>query len=524
MGLQKKITLLIVVIMIFTLGTAAFFSIAKMEEIIKRQMAMDAMDIANTVASMREVQDYIGQNNGNNHIQSKIENIRLKTRVQFITVMDMEAVRYSHPIPDNVGKKFQGGDEGRVLSYGESYVTEGEGSLGKSLRAFAPIYKEGEQIGAVCVGILNGWISEEFKVLIYEFIPYICIAVFVGIIGAALLSRNIKKSIYGLEPKEIGWLLGEREAILESMNEGIIAINNQGELTLINKTAKDILNLKGDYIGRDIESMKYKGRLLEVLKEGKALINIEEKPKKGVTVLSNYSPLLDVTGRQLGVLVSFQNLTKVKEMAEELTGIKKLTYSLRAQNHEFMNKLHTISGLIQLEEYNKALEYIYETTSIRKQVMGVLSNNIKPMALAALLLAKYNKASEAKIDFKIEDGCKLNSLPQTISSDDLCCIVGNLIENSIDAVIGKKAAYIRLNILEREEDILIEIKNNGEPIPSHIGDKIYEKGISTKEANEERGYGLYNIKRILEDIKGSITYESNEETIFKVLIPKEERI
>ncbi|WP_055665491.1 ATP-binding protein [Desnuesiella massiliensis] len=520
MKLQKKITLLIIAILLFTLSIAVWFSVKKMKELIKDQMGKNAMDIATSVASMKEVQDNLLLPNGSTTIQYLIEKIRLKTRVQFITVMDMNAIRYSHPIPDNVGKKFSGGDEDRVLTTGESYITEGIGTLGKSLRAFTPIYKDGEQIGAVCVGILTGWISQEFKNLLYDFLPYILLAMVIGVTGAALLSLNIKKTILGLEPKEIAWMVMEKQAIIESMNEGLIAINREGKITLLNKAGRDILGLKGDYVGKNILSEKYSSKFVEVLNTKKPIYNVEEKLKAQITIMSNYCPLIDERGELMGVLASFQDLTKVKQMAEELTGIKQMTWDLRAQNHEFMNKLHTISGLIQLEKYDKALDFIYDTTKVRNDILDILTHRIKDVTLSALILAKYNKASEARIDFKIHEGCSVRSLPRDIREDELCCVVGNLIENSIDAVIGKAGGFIKIKVLQRMNEFLIEVTNNGEAIPKELGDSIYEKGISTKEG--ERGYGLYNVKQILNSVNGTISYITGEETIWSVKIPMNE--
>jgi len=183
-------------ILITTLGIVCIFSYYKMEENVKEQMSRNVLNTAAAISAIEDIQDAIGKPRGSDKIQIIVEKIRLKTRVQFITVMDMKGVRYSHPVPGKIGEKFTGNDETKCLEYGQTYVTEGRGSLGPSLRAFAPIYKEGTQVGAVCVGILIGDLRNEFILILKGFIPYIMIGLIIGILGSMLLSYNIKKTIF----------------------------------------------------------------------------------------------------------------------------------------------------------------------------------------------------------------------------------------------------------------------------------------------------------------------------------------
>jgi two-component system CitB family sensor kinase len=365
-----------------------------MQENVKEQMSRNVLNTASAISGMQDIQDAIGNPRDSDKIQEIIEKIRLKTKVQFITVMDMDGVRKSHPISDKIGKRFSGGDEERCLKYGQTYITEGEGSLGKSLRAFVPIYKDGVQVGAVCVGILIGDLNREFILTLKRFIPYIIVGLSIGVLGSLILSYSIKKTIFGLEPREVA-------------------------------------------------------------------------------------------------------------------------ANLRAQNHEFMNKLHTISGLIQLEEYDKAVEFIHDTSKLRKDVLEVL-DNIKNTSLTGLLLSKYNKAVEAKIEFEIDAASSINKLSGNVGENDLICIVGNLIENSIDAVIGRKNGKIYFSIKEEENRLTIKVSNNGEPIPDELRESIFERGVTTKKGI--RGFGLNNVKQIVGSLGGEISFTSAEETTWIINI------
>lgn len=395
MKLQYKIMIFMTVILVATLGIVSIFYFYEMEKNIKEQISRNVLNTAATISNIQEIQDNIGKANGSDKIQVIVEKIRLKTRVQFITVMDMDAIRYSHPIPEKIGEKFYGGDEADCLKNGQTYITEGMGTLGKSIRGFMPIYKDGIQIGAVCVGILVGDFKREFLSILKGFIPHLGLGLLFGVVGSVLLANSIKKSIFGLEPKEIA---------------------------------------------------------------------------------SN----------------------------------------LRAQNHEFMNKLHTISGLIQLEEYDKAVEFIQDTAKVREDILEILGRNIKISPLAGLLLSKYNKASENKIDITIDANSFIGDYPKRIKESELICIVGNLIENSIDAVSGRKDARVQILISGHKEKLFIQVTNNGEPIPEGIGKEIFKRGISTKAG--VRGFGLNNIKQITDKLGGTISYTTGEETVWKVMI------
>jgi sensor histidine kinase regulating citrate/malate metabolism len=382
-------------IVIISFGILCTFSYYEIQKNVKEQIGRNVLNTAAAISSIHEIQNNIGEANGSDKIQLIVEKIRLKTKVQFITVIDMNGIRYSHPLPDKIGQKFQGGDEIKCLKEGQTYISEGQGQLGRSLRGFTPIYREGTQVGAVSVGVLLGDLNNEFMLMLKKFIPYVCIGLLIGIIGSVLLSYSIKRVIFGLEPREVA---------------------------------------------------------------------------------SN----------------------------------------LRAQNHEFMNKLHTISGLIQLEEYDKALEFIHDTSSTRTELLELLSNKIKIKSLAGLILSKYNKASEYKMKFIIDKDCFIDKIPESISENDLIIAVGNLIENSIDAVKGRENGEINLFIRELDNKVNISIRNNGEEIPVELKEKIFDIGVSTKKGI--RGFGLYNVKQIVSRSGGNISFTTGEETTWHVII------
>ena len=258
-----------------------------------------------------------------------------------------------------------------------------------------------------------------------------------GIIGAFLLANNIKNTLLGLEPEEITKLYNEKMGILDAIHEGLVAVDHRGRITLINDSALNILHFenkvnKENIIGQNIEEVIPNTRMINVLETGESEFE-EEQRINNTIIMTNRIPIMN-RGKVVGAIASFRDKTEVTRMAEELTGVKKMAWSLRAQNHEFMNKLHTISGLIQLEEYDEALQFISDVAKVRNNISNILTENIKDRSLSALLLSKYNKAEECRVKLKIDENSKLTKLPEYMTSEEIVSVVGNLIENSLDEV------------------------------------------------------------------------------------------
>ncbi len=520
MKLRTQITLFFIIILIFSLGSMAILSYYQMKDIFNKQLEDKLMYIANYASEDYLVKDALSGNNSISvNLNGHIEKIRLQTAVDFIVVFDMNGIRLTHPVEENIGKKFVGGDESRALS-GQQYISEARGTLGISIRAFSPVFHAGRQIGAVCVGSTINEISKEMYKKTQQFTPFILIALFLGIYCAYMLAANIKKEILGLEPNEIALLFKEKEAILENVKEGIITLNENGNLIQYNKEAARILGLTGKNMNMNFIEYFEENNLYSSLNDTKGSDDFEVKIRPGVTILCRYNILRNDKNKIIGQVINFRDLTEVKKMADELTGIKKMAWSLRAQNHEFMNKLHTISGLIQLEEYDEALKYISKTANSGNDIAGIITRKIKSVNIAALLLAKYYKAEEMRISLEIDKQSYLNGVDNLINDEDLGSVIGNLIENSIDAVNVDGTGKIFFKILGNNDKLIVDVKDNGPGIPDDIVGKIYERSFSTKSG--QRGYGLYIVKTIIENANGSISLSTDGGTAWHIEIPKKD--
>lgn len=527
MKLQTKLTLLVIIVVFVSISIIISFVASWMTGNIESKARTNIMNVAEMVAHSQEIVAALEAKDPNRkigpYVNRQLENLE---QVEYITVADMEGVRYSHPNPGMVGEKFVGGDEYRVVQKGETYISEATGTLGKSLRAFTPIYdaENKREIGFVSVGTLTHSVETAKHTAIFYIILIGLGGLTTGIIGAFLLANNIKNTLLGLEPEEISKLYNEKMGILDAIHEGLIAVDQAGRITLINDSALNILQFenkvnKENIIGQDIETVIPNTRMVNILETGESEFEKEQRINNTI-IMTNRIPIMN-RGKVIGAIASFRDKTEVTRMAEELTGVKKMAWSLRAQNHEFMNKLHTIAGLIQLEEYEEALQFISDVAKARSNINDILTANIKDPSLSALLLAKYNKAEECRIALKIDENSKLTKLPEHMTSEEIVSVVGNLIENSLDEVKNDGTGLIYIKIMEDGHFLTIKMKDNGGGIPLEHREKIYEQGFSTKEG--QRGHGMYIVKKIIDEANGTIEFAVDEGVLWNITIPMTRR-
>ena len=517
--LQYRLTIFISIIIFMVIGGIGIVTYYQAQNSVETQMGNNAMDLAVTIASMDVIEQTLATSKDYKTVQDTIESFRKKTRFQYIIVMNMKGIKYSYPNGHSLGKKYADGGEEQVLKKGESYVAKDKNVLITAIRAFVPIYCNGKQVGAVLVGLLTDTVYAELDFHLLCLKIALVVGLLTGIVGAAVLANRIKKCIFGLEPEEIALLLGQKDLILQNLKNGIIAIDKDGKVILFNKIAKEILKLEDENIGENVTNLNlnYTDEMIEVLTTQVAVYNQEIKVRHDKTLMCSHTLLKNHKEEIIGVVSSFQDLTEVKNMAEELTGIKKMTCALRAQNHEFMNKLHTISGLIQLEEYNEAIEYISHISKLRGEVSDILSKRIKNTHIAGLLLAKYNKATEAKISVEIDSDSYLDKIPESLTEDEICSVVGNLLENSIEELVKFENGKIVIRLISNNETLRIRIQDNGPGISENIIDKIFDRGFTTKDGN--RGFGLSIVKQIVNYAGGDINILQDNGTIWDIFIP-----
>lgn len=493
-------------------------------EVIEQQLEEKAVSISRTAAESQVIRDGLQSEAAEENIQDYALAVQQATDVLFVVVMDMEGIRKSHPNPDNIGKAFTGGDELRVLR-GEAYTSRAEGTLGHSVRSFTPIFDAAEnQIGAVAVGIslqeVDAAIQQNRKTILVGSL----IGLLFGIIGAFWLAGYIKKSLFGLEPHEIARIHEERNQMLHSVYEGVIAIDKDSKIMLANKSARELFEKAGfmgkEPIGLAIQEYLPGMKLNHVLREKKTILD-EKQELNGFSIISNQVPLL-VNEEVIGAIVTFRDKTEIDQLAEQLTGVEMYAETLRAQSHEFMNQLHVLLGLIKLEEYDQVSDFIGKLVDHQVYEVGNITRYIKDPVLAGFIIGKISFAREAHVELAISCETEIPKPEDPAVTHELITIIGNVIDNAIDNVSNVELKNIYTKFSYIDELLTITISDTGTGIPEEMKESIFTKGVSNKEGYH-RGFGLHLVKKSVEKLAGSIDVESDtkEGTTFEMVLPYE---
>lgn len=515
--LEKTILMLVCVVVILSLLVTDILISREVANTTEKNIEDRAVNIARIVAHSPVVYQGLTGKREEREIQTFANEISNLTDVNFIVVIDMAGIRKSHPDIDQLGKPFVGGDEGPVLQ-GKEHISIATGTLGKSLRAFTPVYDpDGKQVGAVAVGILLNTVQETVAQSRSKTYMGIGFGLLMGIAGAILLAKKIKKIMFGLEPAEIAKLLQERNAMLESVREGILAVDSSGRLTLTNVAADRLFNQVGISDVESINIAEHVPGIKKVLEKGQPELD-SEYDLRGITLLTNTVPL-KVNDKIIGAISTFRDKTEIKQLAEELLGIKIYAEALRAQTHEFMNKLHVILGLVHVQKYDQLVTYVNQIADRYQIEVGSIVRNIKDPILAGFILGKLSFAREMGCELELVED---SFLPQSANPEivhDLVAIIGNLIDNALEAVANSENKKVELNLAYDEGELMIEVSDQGTGIPDEIKEQIFIKGYSTKANN--RGYGLFLVRRSLEQRDGQMEIYSQESqgTTFRLYLP-----
>ncbi|MEY2195028.1 ATP-binding protein [Neobacillus sp. BF23-41] len=498
-----------------------FFSYMESKEIEENKGRM-ALEISKTVSFIPNIIAAFQTSDPSKTIQPLAEKIRKETGAEFVVIGNKEGTRYSHPQTALIGKKMKGGDNQRALKNGEYYVSKAKGSLGPSIRGKSPIMnKEGEVIGIVSVGFLLEDVHQQIMNNVTKVLLVSLFALLISLLGSILLGRNIRKDTMGLEPYEIAALYKEKNAVLHGVKEGILAIDKHGFITMMNQPAKRLLHINGTVRNLKVDGLFPSDYLYEVLKSGNPQAD-KEMVWKDKTVIVNCTPLFDENGVSR-VVASFRDKTEIEQMVNTISEVKRYSEDLRAQTHEFTNKLYVLSGLLQLEEYEQAIDMIQTETQVLQFQNSIVFNHIKDTKVQAILLGKLGKASEKKVKFEVVSDSQLEALPSHFKLSNLIVILGNLIDNAFEAVYGFDSPTVKFFVTDIGSDIIFEIADNGKGLTEKEIPLLFGRGYTSKKGDEPRGFGLSNAEEAVLEMNGMIEVQSTPEsgTVFTVYLPKE---
>ncbi|HJQ00046.1 MAG TPA: sensor histidine kinase [Jatrophihabitans sp.] len=515
-ALASQILLAVLAILLATVVIGGVLDVQLTRQSLDKQYEQRARVTAVVVADMPQLPQALASNDPAHIIQPLATRIARSTGAAYVVVTDRSGIRYSHPNPALIGQRLE---EPVAVLDGHDHVGIDPGSLGRSANGKAPIFdSSGRVIGQVSVGILETEVAAQVAKDVLAIVTYSALALAVGAAVALLLARRIKRVTFGLELNEIAALVQEREAMLHGIREGVIGFDSRGRVSLINGEARRLLGIAGTATGQRLDELIPSGRLQDVL-AGRVPGADQSVLTSEALLVVNRRPVI-VAGRDVGSIVTLRDRTELEAMIRRMHAVTGLANALRAQEHEFTNRLHVIAGLLDLDETEEARRYLDTITGQQFTSAEDLRARIRPPVLAALLLAKLAVAGERGVSLTITEDSHLEAGDS--DAQMLMTIIGNLVDNAIDATAGQPEPRTVQVRLTDEDGLRIVVTDNGPGVaPEHLTD-IFTDGFSTKPDRGElrRGIGLALVHRLVHRAGGRIEAMPGPGGQFVVQLPR----
>jgi two-component system CitB family sensor kinase len=478
-----------------------------------------AAAIAQTFSAMPQIRSCMATDGpGCAHaIQDLAATTAHKTGAAYVVVIDMNRVRHSHPDPALIGRKVS---EPLVASDGKVHLGIDSGSTGVNANARVPLYSPADAlVGEVSVGILESSVSSQLVNELPSYSVWVAVVLANGTHASFGLASILKRRTFGLELDEIARLLQEREATLHGIREGVIAVDPDGRISVINDQAARLLRLPSNASRKRLEDVLAPGALRDLL-AGTIAVTDEIAFTDDYCLVINRMPVT-LNGHAHGSVVTLRDRSEVEGLARELAGERSLTESMRAQQHEFSNRMHGIAGLLELGRPEEALQYINEIRGVTADLDQTLRTHVGAPQIIGLMLGKAAEANERGIDLVIAPETNLGDSPERVQA--LTTILGNLIDNAVDALTGTPAPRrIEISVVESAQSVTVVVSDNGPGVDPTANERIFHNGYTTKRGSLVRhsGLGLSLVHNTVTKLGGSISVSEGPGATFTVVLPR----
>ena len=488
--LQLGIVLLVVV-------AVAAVSVAEADATFRRERGATLRSSAENLAATDVIREGMRTPARYDSLAAGAESARSVSGASFVELTDARGVLLTGPW------------RGRPAELGSSGGATGRAWLGvvqhdgRALVAHAPVLDpaDGSVLGLVVAGQTYPSWPELLASATADLLTYLLLGSALGVIGSTLLSRRIKRQTLGLEPVEIAGLVEHREAMLHGIKEGLIGLDASGRVTLVNDEARRLLGFSGDVTGMPLRSLGVPANLLDLLTAGSGEPDHVVVHDSRILVL-NRMPVV-VRGHAVGSVTTLRDRTELTSLERELDLSRNTTDTLRAQAHEFTNRLHTISGLVQLGHYDEAVHFIVMAGRTQNALHHDVQSRIADPALAALIIAKASVASEQHVELRIAEETTMPAPADDRLAADLVTVTGNLIDNAIDA--AGSGGWVSVSVRDLGAEIAVTVADSGDGVAREHAEKVFSSGFTTKTGAGHRGLGLALISRVCTVRGGDIT-------------------
>ena len=452
--------------------------------------------------------------------------------LDFITIMAPDRTRWTHANPEQIGGKYLGTVDDALA--GRTLTETFEGTLGLSVRSVAPILAaDGTVLGMVSAGVRVSALDVALAGRLPAVLGVAAAVLALGVLGSVGLGRYLARVTRGYGPEQLGQLFAYYESVLHSVREGVILVDPAGRVVIRNDQASRLLGLPeaDDAVPSSaapaaarLDELGLPESLRELLASGRTARDEIHVTADRVLVV-NQEPALSHEGRRtrvLGAVATLRDRTEIEALGSELETMRTLSDALRSQTHEHANRLHTIVSLLELGRTDQALAFATEDLHLSQSLADELVVSLDEPVLAALVMGKAAQANERGVRFDAEAG---DSLAGTgIAAQDLVTVVGNLVDNAIDAAAsGEAPRWVSLEIAVEEAGVVIEVADSGPGVPEGEAEAVLRFGYSTKpHTGQGRGLGLALVSRTVHRLGGTLTVARRQGAVFTVVLPRKE--
>ncbi|MGK8522411.1 ATP-binding protein [Nocardia asteroides] len=476
----------------------------------------EVTDVAVSVADAPSTIAAIGSPDPTALLQPVTEEIRLETGMDFIVVMALDRTRYTHPNPGMIGRPFSGTID-RALA-GETFTETFTGTLGPSIRAVTPVHDNGRIVALVSAGVTRAKIGDQVATQLPVILGVAAAGLVLAAGGSFLLSRRLRRQTHGLAPDELRAMYEHHDAVLHSVHEGLVVFGASGEdAEVVNDEARRLLDLPAGEVRRsDLP--------LSLQRMSWGTVRDEMHVTTDRILLVNQDTV-SWEGRPIGTVMTIRDHTELRSVMGELDSVRSFAESLQAQAHESANRLHTVVTMVELGRHQEAVEFATAELELSQSLIDRLFAAVGEPALAALLLGKVNQAAERGIELTITDDTALDSV-DPLSPHETVTLVGNLVDNAIDAAAGSASGWVEVTLRHRRMDatdesmLYIRVADSGPGMSAEMFARASQRGYSTKA--DHHGLGLALVHRLVARHGGSIRTQRDPESAVTVTIPRKE--
>jgi two-component system, CitB family, sensor kinase len=511
----QLLALQVVIICVVLIGVGAVTvaqSTKRAQEVEGRRALVVAETLANAQATRAAMEDDLVR-----YLRAAAEVARSNSGSASVVVARADRTVLATADPEELDTRFDVG--GSTVLSGRSWTGDQAFDGDPAAVAMAPVYADdGEILGFVSVQRLYPSIMDGLAAATPNLLTYLGLASVIGIGGSLLVARRVKRQTLGLEPREIAGLVEHRDAMLHGIREGVVGLDLRGRVTLVNDEAIRLLGIPGDALGRTLTDLGVGEELRDALLSS----DVErDRPvaSAGQVLVLNRLPIAS-RGRPIGSVTTLRDRTELLELRRELDLTRHVSDTLRAQAHEFDNRLHTIAGLIELGEADEAVRFVHRISSSRSDFSRAVTAAVRDPSIAALLIAKASQAAELGVDLRIAGDSALPVLSNGMSAD-VATVVGNLVDNAMDAASTAPQRWVEVGLGLVDGDVDVVVRDSGPGVPPGMEREIFRRGVSTKDrpGSEERGIGLSLVHLVCTRRGGEVTATSAGGSTFTARLP-----